>query len=116
MARYANWIGLLSTWWRGIKVHKNLVKANELSMTPGKETGKLNQIYKVPVMLNEVGCILRNFQKLSICLTHLPLASYTLMSQHYSHLIYNRPWLHLGLQQDNYHSSHVTYSKYENDA
>ena len=40
MARYANWIGLLSTWWRGIKIHKNLVKANELSMTPGKETGK----------------------------------------------------------------------------
>jgi hypothetical protein len=40
MAYYVNWRGLLVMWRRGIKIHKNIVKVNDLSLTPGKETGK----------------------------------------------------------------------------
>jgi hypothetical protein len=39
MAYYVNWRGLLM-WRREIKIHKNFVKVNDLSLTPGKETGK----------------------------------------------------------------------------
>jgi len=40
MAYYVNWRGLFLMWRRGIKIHKKFVKANDLSLTPGKETGK----------------------------------------------------------------------------